>query len=171
MVYRLASQVLKSTGLTLVLGTMGIAHAATSTNNGWVTQSILSGGKVQQQCAKGNPYCAARVPAPPTPQATFDPNQAPCDTANAPCGQAYSKQMTKNYQEGVADIPPPYTPCVSPEVCSSVPAWWQSTVGQPIQQKTIPYDPGTRPWTQKKTCGTQFVGGVYLDKPCAAGTQ
>lgn len=168
MSYRLIRQMLASTGLYCLLGMVGIAAAASSN---WVTKNMLLGGKLPVPCAKDNPYCAANVPAPPKPSAQFDPSQVPCDSANAECAKAYSQQMTENYQAGVAFIPPPYVPCAMEDGCVSVPPWWDKTVKQPIQQKTIPYDPGARPWTQQKSCGTQFVGGVYMDNPCPTNSQ
>ena len=172
MVHRLGTQVLTLTGLMLILGTMNIAQAATSASNSpWVTQNVLMGGMLPQPCAKGNPYCAANVPVPPPPQAQFDPNQTPCNSASESCGQQYSKQLTQNYQSGVGTIPPPYTPCVSQDNCASVQPWWNSTVVRPIQDKTIPYNPGARTWSQTQNCGTTFIGGIYLPKPCPTPSQ
>lgn len=161
---RLGVQRLNVMGLSLCVGILCLASAEAA----WVTQGMLQGGKPSPQpCAAGNPYCAAQVNAPPGPRATFNEAQEPCDNARDACAQAYSQAMTKNYQQGVtSSISPPYIPCAMDAGCSSVEPWWKSTVVVPIEQKTIPYDPGRRPWTEKKSCGTQFVGGVYTTKPC-----
>lgn len=162
MLQRLAIQFLGGVGLYLMMGAVAVVYAAQS--GAWVVPLFSQG---QSSCGKGNPYCGAGVSPPANmPSAKFDPNQTACNTANGACAQQYSKMMTDNYQQRMAGaVSPPYNPCTMAEGCASVQAWWKQQVVVPIQQKTIPYDPGQRAWTQKKSCGTIFVGGVYVNNP------
>lgn len=161
---RLDIQILSVIGLYLLIGVASVATAADS----WITQGMLRAWAAKQACTPDNPYCKAGVPAPAkVPDAKFDPNQVPCNSVRDACATEQTKTMTESYQKNIAGkIPPPYSPCLMSDGCASVKPWWNSQVVQRIEKKVILYDPGVRPWTEKKTCGTTFVGGVYRDNNC-----
>lgn len=162
MLQRLGSQIFLGVGFILLCG-MGQAAQAATQSNPWITQMILQQSQTPK-CNQGNPYCGAHVPAPAAvPKPNFNPDIAPCNSAQDECAQEYSQEMTQNYQQTMQNsVSPPYNPCILKDNCSSVVPWWNATVVQPIEQKTIPYNPGVRSWGKKQNCPPINIGGVYV---------